>query len=160
MTVHDHAQLPDPSTVDIRGLLPQQPPFVMVGRLVYADGPTTVSHTLITDDCIMVDDGYLSAMGIIENMAQTCAARIGYVNRYVAAREVRVGFIGAIRDLHIHSLPAAGSTLVTEVTVVDEVFGMTLVEARSHADGHPVATGTMKIALAPAPDGGSASDKA
>lgn len=130
----------------------------MVGRLMRVDKQTTVSQTLIADDCIMVDDGYLSAMGIIENMAQTCAARIGYVNRYASGQEVRVGFIGAIRDLHIHRLPATGSILVTEVTVMDEVFGMTLVEARSHADGHPVATGTMKIALSP--DGRSASDNA
>lgn len=132
--------------IDILTLLPQKPPMVMVERLLHCDTVVTETEFTVHEDCIMVEDGRLTTMGLIENVAQTCAARMGYIN-ISSGKEVRVGVIGALRDVEIHSLPPVGSTIKTRIEVSDEVFGMTLAQAESRCGNTLLCTGTIKIAL-------------
>ena len=120
--------------------------MVMVDRLLHCDPVLTETEFLVREDCIMMEDGRLSAMGLIENIAQTCAARMGYIN-VSSGKEVRVGVIGALRDVEIFTLPAMGSTIKTRIEVSDEVFGMTLAQAESRCGYTLLASGTIKIAL-------------
>ncbi len=131
---------------DILTLLPQRPPMVMVSRLVHCDTVVTTTELDVREDNILVENGCLSEMGLIENIAQTCAARMGYIN-LSAGKEVRVGVIGALRDIDICSLPPVGATIETRIEVSDEIFGMTLAQASSHWGEHLLASGTIKIAL-------------
>lgn len=131
---------------DIQTLIPQRPPMVMVDRLLHCDPVLTETEFLVREDCIMMEDGRLSAMGLIENIAQTCAARMGYIN-VSSGKEVRVGVIGALRDVEIFTLPAMGSTIKTRIEVSDEVFGMTLAQAESRCENTLLCKGTIKIAL-------------
>ena len=105
-------------TIDIHTLLPQQEPFVMVCRLTHYD-----------PDNIFVDNGAFSTTGLIENIAQTCAARIGYVNKYILKKGVQIGVIGAVRKLRVNGHPKAGDTIVTKVSIIEELLGMTLAMA-------------------------------
>ena len=134
-------------SIDIHELLPQQEPFVMVGRLVYFDAVRTMCETDIKADNIFVEDGRLSASGMIENIAQTCAVRIGYFNKYILKKAVRKGVVGAIRNLEVSGLPEVGQQIVTIVDVVEEVFGMTLVSAVIKQGNRTLVTTEMKIAL-------------
>lgn len=118
----------------------------MIDRLVKFDFAEVESLMTVTADNILVEDGLLTAPGLIENVAQTCAARIGYIN-YINNRAVKLGFIGAICDFRIHALPRVGDTLETRVTVREEVFGLTLVDAVVACDGRTLAETEMKIAL-------------
>ena len=127
-------------------LLPQRPPMVMVDRLLHCDPVVTLTELTVREDNIMVEDGRMSACGLIENIAQTCAARMGYIN-LSNGKEVRVGVIGALRDMEIHSLPKVGDTIATRIEVSDEVFGMTLAQASSRCGDTLLASGTIKIAL-------------
>lgn len=131
---------------DILTLLPQRPPMVMVDRLLHCDPVVTQTELTVREDNIMVDDGLMSACGLIENIAQTCAARMGYIN-LSNGKEVRVGVIGALRDMEIHSLPKVGDKIETRIEVSDEVFGMTLAQAESRCGDTLLASGTIKIAL-------------
>ena len=131
---------------DIQTLLPQRPPMVMVDRLLHCDPVVTETEFTVREDNILADDGRLSACGLIENIAQTCAARMGYIN-LSKGEAVRVGVIGALRDMEIHVLPAVGSTITTRIEVSDEVFGMTLAQASSRCGDALLASGTIKIAL-------------
>lgn len=133
--------------IDIHELLPQQEPFVMVGTLVRIDERTTVTQTVIKESNIFVDGKSLSASGLVENIAQTCAARIGYVNKYILKKGIQLGFIGAIRNMEILRLPLVGEEIETNVDVVEEVFGMTLANAIVTCNGETVATTEMKIAI-------------
>lgn len=135
------------AAIDIHELLPQQEPFVMVDRLTAFDEKLTVTETDISEGNIFVDNGRLSASGLIENIAQTCAARIGYVNKYILKKGVQIGFIGAIRNLEVESLPQVGETVETRVEVIEEVFGMTLANATVRCGGETIATTEMKIAV-------------
>ncbi len=134
-------------SIDIHELLPQQEPFVMIGSLTGFDRVRTVTQTQVKSDNLFVEQGHFSATGLIENIAQTCAARIGYVNKYILKKGIQIGFIGAIRNLRIHRLPKVGETLTTTVDVREEVFGMTLADARVEADGELLVETEMKIAV-------------
>lgn len=133
--------------IDIHELLPQQEPFVMISSLVRFDMQTTVTETVVSADNLFVEDGVFSAPGIVENIAQTCAARIGYVNKYILKKGIQLGFIGAIRDLKVKDLPKVGDRITTSISVIDSVFGMTLVDAVVMNNGAEVASAQMKIAV-------------
>ena len=133
--------------IDIHELLPQQEPFVMISSLVRFDMQTTVTETIVSADNMFVEDGVFTAPGIVENIAQTCAARIGYVNKYILKKGIQLGFIGAIRDLKVKDLPNVGDTITTTISVIDSVFGMTLVDAVVLNNGAELASAQMKIAV-------------
>jgi predicted hotdog family 3-hydroxylacyl-ACP dehydratase len=133
--------------IDVHELLPQQEPFVMIGRLTCLDEVRTITETTIAHDNIFVDDGRFSASGLIENVAQTCAVRIGFVNKYLLNNGIQIGVIGAVRKLVINGLPAAGQTILTTVDIISEVFGMTLAKATVTCDGEELLTTEIKISV-------------
>lgn len=143
-------RLPDEAllrSIDVHELLPQQEPFVMVGRLVQLDDVRTVCETDIKADNLFVEDGVFSAEGMIENIAQTCAVRIGYVNKYIFHKDVQIGFIGALRNMEVLGLAAVGETITTVVDVQEEVFGMSLASAVVRQGNRTLMTTEMKIAV-------------
>lgn len=133
--------------IDIHELLPQQEPFVMVGSLLFFSMEKTVTATSISDANIFVDVGLFSSSGLIENIAQTCAVRIGYINKYILQKGIQLGFIGAIRNLNVYRLPAVGETIETTILTIEEVFGMTLVKAMVKVGDEIIAESDMKIAV-------------
>lgn len=149
MTAFDtfHPTRTDLCAIDVHDLLPQQEPFVMVGRLIGFDDRTTVTETVVAEDNLFVDGGEMSATGLMENIAQTCAVRIGYVNKYILKKGIQIGFIGAVRNMEILRLPRVDEVLVTRVVVREEVFGMTLADATVSSDGEVLVTTEMKIAV-------------
>ncbi len=137
----------DLEKIDIHELLPQREPFVMVGRLTHYDDVDTVTATKISDENIFVEGGVFTPSGVIENIAQTCATRIGYINKYILKKGIQIGFIGAVRNLRIHRLPKAREEITTTISVIEEVFGMTLVSASVKMGDEIIADGEMKIAV-------------
>lgn len=133
--------------IDIHELLPQQEPFVMIGKLTHFDQTLTVTETLVQEENIFVDGGRFSAAGLMENIAQTCAARIGYANKYILKKDIQLGFIGAVRNFEVKALPKVGDTIVTRVEVKEEIFGMTLAYATIECDGEVLVSTEMKIAI-------------
>ena len=91
--------------IDVHTLLPQQEPFVMIEQMEHFDMSTVRTSTEVLKSNIFVEDEKLDVSGIIENIAQTCAARIGYINQYILKKGIQIGFIGAIKNLQAHSLP-------------------------------------------------------
>lgn len=140
----------DFESIDIHELLPQREPMVMVGRLRHFDMERTVTETLVRDDSIFTEQGVFTPSGVIENIAQTCAARIGYINKYILRKGIQIGFIGAVRNLTIHRCPRAGETIETTILTVQEVFGMTLVSATVRSGDETIAECEMKIAVSEA----------
>lgn len=133
--------------IDIHSVLPQQEPFVAVGCLTRFGRNSSTTETEILADNIFVDGGELSVFGMVENMAQTCAARIGYYNKYVLHNEVQIGFIGAIRNFCVISPVSVGDVIVTTVDIIEEVFGMTLANAVTRCEGTVVATAEIKLSI-------------
>ena len=132
--------------IPVTELLPQRPPFVMIDCLTGFSETTTETRLTVRDDNVLVQDGRLSVYGLVENIAQTCAARLGYAS-YILHKPVRIGFIGAVRGCKIKRLPLVGETLETRIEVKEEIFGLTLVDAEVRLDGVTIAETQMKIAL-------------
>lgn len=127
-------------------LIPQRPPFVMVDRVVTFDRICTITAFTVREDCIFVEDGHLTTKGLVENVAQTCAVRMGYIN-LLDKEHVKLGFIGAVREMAFLRLPKVGEELCTSITVREEVFRMTLVDAEVRSGDEVIATAEMKIAI-------------
>lgn len=130
----------------IEELIPQRPPFVMIDRLVSSDDVYSVTELTIREDNLFVEDGRFSASGLIENIAQTCAARIGYIN-LSHGQTVKIGVIGSISNLNIVRTPKVGEKLTTTIKLLEEVFQMTLVEATTTCNNEEIVHANMKIAL-------------
>ncbi|MBR5630481.1 MAG: pseudouridylate synthase [Bacteroidales bacterium] len=132
--------------IPLKELIPQRPPFVMIDRLVSSDAVFSVTELEVRPDNLFVDNGRMTAAGLVENIAQTCAARIGYINLN-SGEAVKIGVIGSISNLNIARTPMVGEHLVTTIKLLEEVFQVTLVEAMVKSDDEVLAQCNMKIAL-------------
>jgi predicted hotdog family 3-hydroxylacyl-ACP dehydratase len=137
----------DKEKIDIVKLLPQKPPFVMVEKLLYSDPKTTKTALTVREENIFVDNGVLAEAGLIENIAQTCAARVGDSSNEKGDAGVKIGFIGMIRNLEIARLPKTGETLVTQVNLMEEVFQISLVNATVSIGDEIITSCEMKISI-------------
>ena len=135
------------SEINILELLPQRQPFVMIDRLLHFDSHVTKTSLTVHDDSIFVENGILAEVGVMENIAQTCAARMGYINKYLHSDSVKIGFIGSIKNLVIRELPRVDDELKTTVEVVNEVFSITLVNAKVEVADKLIASCEMKISI-------------
>ena len=133
--------------IDILELLPQRPPFVALDVLTHFDKVITQTRLKVKADSIFVENNTLTESGVIENIAQTCAARMGYINKYLCSDEVKIGVIGSIKDLVFRGLPQVGDELKTTIEVVSEIFAVTLVNAKVEVGGKLIASCEMKIAI-------------
>ena len=133
--------------IAIGGILPQREPFVFVDRLVRYDDREAVTSFTVPAEHLLVENGHLTASGILENMAQSSAARIGYLCKYILHVPVRIGFIGAIRKFRVHRLPDVGETLTTTILLREDVFGITLTDAVVRVGEEIIAEASLKTAL-------------
>jgi len=130
----------------IHALIPQRPPFVLVDAFVFTDEHQTYSLFKIPPGHLLVEHGVLTEGGLVENIAQTAAARMGYLCR-LEDKPVPVGYIGAVQQLEIHGLPQAGDEIKTDITVTNQVFNVTLITGRVHLGERLLAQCDMKIFL-------------
>ena len=133
--------------IAIGGILSQREPFLFVDRLESYDDRETVTSFSVPAEHLLVEDGHLTASGILENMAQSSAARIGYQCKYILHVPVRIGYIGAIRNYRVHRLPAVGETLSTTILFREDVFGITLTDAVVRVGEEIIAEASLKTAL-------------
>lgn len=131
----------------IQSLLPQRPPIVMVDELLYTDEKTTRCSFNIAAENIFTENGFFREPGMVENIAQTAAAGVGYMSQQTN-RPVAIGYIGAIKNLEIFFLPRSGDRIETEVTVVNQVLNVTVVNGIIHCNGEVAAQCEMKIFIA------------
>src|SRR3977135_2191785 len=129
---------------DILLLIPQRPPFVMIGKLLYSDESITRTTFRVTEENIFVVNGRFREPGLMENIAQTAAARAGYISK-IENQPVRVGYIGAVKNLEIGDLPKVNDELVTEIKIKDHVFDVTVISGKVWCNEIIVAQCEMKI---------------
>ncbi len=137
----------DFTKVDVKGILPQREPYLMVSRLLSYSNEKTVVEYVVADDCVFCEDGRLQGEGLVEVVAQACAARIGFISRYILHRPVNIGYVCALKDFRIFRTPASGERLVTTIEVKADYGSMQMVFAQVGSPAGEVAEGTMSIAL-------------
>lgn len=131
---------------EIYELIPQRPPIVMVDTLYSVDDEGSYTGLTVKEDNIFCQNGFLYESGVIEHIAQSAAARVGYI--YTQKKEpVPLGFIGSVDKLTINALPKVNDSLITRISIVQELFDITLVSAEVKAGDEVIATCRMKIFL-------------
>ena len=129
---------------NITDFIPQRPPFVMVGSLESRSELKAKSNFLIENDNILVENGVFSVSGLLENIAQTAAANVGYECALKKA-PVPLGFIGAISKVKVVELPFVDSIIETTIEIKHEIFNITLIEGEVKQNGKTIISCQMKI---------------
>lgn len=120
--------------------------MVMVDRFVGLSEGVSETQLTVSEANIFVEDGRLTACGVIEHIAQSAAARVGYLCRS-AHQPVTIGYIGAVSNFEYIRPPRIAETLQTRIEIVQEVLNITLIRAQSFIGEELVAQGQMKIVL-------------
>ena len=111
---------------EIFTIIPQQPPFTMIDTLNESNQEVVRTGFTIKEDNPLVKNGFLQESGLIENIAQSAAAGIGYDCK-VKNQPVPLGFIGAVKRCTIYRLPCIGNKIHTEITVISNLLGASVV---------------------------------
>jgi 3-hydroxymyristoyl/3-hydroxydecanoyl-(acyl carrier protein) dehydratase len=133
--------------IDIQQLIPQRLPYIMVDELIHYDPVIAKSIFTIREDNIFCVNGRLEESGLIENIAQTCAARTGYKTLFEECEDIKIGYLGMIREMKIRRNPRLGEMLLTTTEIKAEIFSTTLVEAKIEVENEIIAECEMKIFL-------------
>ncbi|MCR4811596.1 MAG: hydroxymyristoyl-ACP dehydratase [Bacteroidales bacterium] len=134
------------TTDDITSLIPQRPPILMVDRFSYEDDSLCHSELTLKEDNMFLHNGSMVPEGLLEHIAQTAAAHIGY-RRKMAGEEVNLGFIGDIKRCTMGKrMPTVGQTVMTTMRVVSQVGNITMVSAESTSNGETLIECRMKLA--------------
>ena len=129
---------------NIESLIPQRAPFVMIDELIYSDGALTRTRLQVRDDNIFFEDGQLTEPALLENIAQTAAARAGYeANKDNSP--VRVGYIGAVKNFEVFALPGLHDVIETEIVTGNQVFDVTVIKGTVYCRSKVIASCEMKI---------------
>lgn len=139
--------IPDFKDIDIRELIPQKEPFILVDELVSWNEAETRTRYTVPENGIMVSDGRLRAAGLVEVMAQTSAVRIGFIHKYILRLPVSMGYIGAVRRLTVNREARVGETIDATLRVVAEAGALTRIGVLLSARNEVLAWGELTVVL-------------
>jgi 3-hydroxyacyl-[acyl-carrier-protein] dehydratase len=139
-------KLPTSDQNFVESLIPQRFPFVMVNSIAAYSETELVSGFEIQPDNLFVHDGIFQASGLVEHQAQSVALHTGY-KFYLLGKEAPTGYIGAIKSFEVYTLPKAGDILKTEVKILNEIMGVTLVDAVTKLNNEIIAVSQMKTVV-------------
>lgn len=129
---------------DIIKYIPQRDPIVMVHELVEADDDHAVTNLMIESDNVFVSNEYFKEPGLVENIAQTAAMHVGY-QCALKNIPIPIGYIAAVKDLKIFSLPRQNTRIATSVKITNKVLDVTVVEGKVEQDGNLLCSCEMRI---------------
>lgn len=136
-----------PDIYDIRQLIPQRSPIVMVDKLLWVRGDEAMCQLTVREDNYFLEaDGRMAEVGLIEHIAQSASAFAGYrAMENSNATEPPVGYIGEVKHFHVSHRPTVGDTLQTTITMGPEVQGVTIIQGRTLCGDKLAAETQMKI---------------
>jgi len=133
---------------DIRNLIPQKAPFVMVDTLVSFNDSEVVSSYKIEESNVFYNGLVFNESGLIENMAQTVALHTGY-DFYRKGEQAPTGYIGSVKKVSIKVLPLLNELITTKATILQEFMGVTMVSIQVfNAKNEEIASSEMKTVIA------------
>lgn len=129
---------------DIKQLIPQRAPFMMVDEFEQQDENT--AQTVLTvsrGNYFLLPDSMMSPTGLIEHIAQSCSALAA--SRKEHTDTVPVGMIAEVKNFCCHRRPQLNEQLTTTVTFGFSFGSMTLAHGISKIGEETVAEVDLKI---------------
>ena len=163
--------------MDVLELLPQRRPYIMVDRLTHFDWVSAKTVFVVREDNLFCKDGVMEEAGLVENIAQTCAARTGFkqllgnagfspaddvfhpsqsleqffdnndFTSITESQKIKIGVIAMISMLEMKRRPLAGEVLETSMAIEEEYFSTTLIRSEVKIGDEIIATCRMKLFL-------------
>ncbi|MBE8724936.1 hypothetical protein [Flavobacterium hungaricum] len=131
----------------VENLIPQKFPFVMVDSMHSYTETSLVSGLTIQSENIFVENNTFLEAGLVEHMAQSVALHTGY-QFFLRNEDAPTGYIGSIKEIQIKKLPLLADHIQSEVTILQEFGGITLVDIVTTLNNQEIARGQMKTVLA------------
>jgi 3-hydroxyacyl-[acyl-carrier-protein] dehydratase len=129
---------------EIINYIPQRDPFIAVHYLLQATDDFAETQFEVLSESIFVKNGLLQEPGLLENIAQTAAAQMGYVCKKKGLK-VPLGYIASIKNLKVFSLPPIGTVLTTSIQITNHVLSVILLEGIVRLNGAIVCQCEMRI---------------
>jgi 3-hydroxyacyl-[acyl-carrier-protein] dehydratase len=130
----------------ITDYIPHRAPFVMIDNLMKASNERFESDFFVEEGNVLVQAGFFEESGLIENIAQTCAAGFGYLD-HEQEGEPKIGFIGAISKLEVFELPLTHSRINTVVTPTHQLGNIFLLKGENYCNGRKLLECEIKIVV-------------
>ncbi|MCV9387188.1 3-hydroxyacyl-ACP dehydratase [Reichenbachiella ulvae] len=131
---------------NITDYIPQKAPIVMIDEVISCGEKEIVSRLEVSENNMFVLDGKLTESGLIENIAQTAAAKVGY-ECHLRNIPVPVGFIGGVSKVEVTDLPPIGAQIETTVTIKNDVMNVTIISGSSKVGNQDLISCEMKILI-------------
>jgi 3-hydroxyacyl-[acyl-carrier-protein] dehydratase len=129
---------------NITHYIPQRQPMVMINDLLEASETHAISRLYIDKENIFVAHDHLTEPGLVENIAQTAAAQVGY-QCAVKNIAVPIGYIAAVKHLKIAILPRLNKSIITTVRITNQIMDITVAEGKIEEDGKLICSCEMRI---------------
>src|SRR5260221_8775195 len=129
---------------NILPFIPQRAPFVMIDELIACDELGAKTILRVRDNNLFIKNGLLTEPALVENIAQTAAARIGYICSK-ENKPVPIGYIAAIQNLLITGLAKTGDIVETEIIIKNQVMNVTIISGTARVKDRVIASCEMKI---------------
>jgi 3-hydroxyacyl-[acyl-carrier-protein] dehydratase len=129
---------------EIINYIPQRDPFIAVHSILQATDEFAETQFEVLSESIFVTNGLFREPGLLENIAQTAAAQMGYICKKEGV-PVPMGYIASVKNLKVFSLPPVGAVLTTSIQVTNHLLSVILLEGVVRFQGAIVCQCEMRI---------------
>ena len=126
----------------------------MVDQVLTHGEADAVVQFIVRPDNLLLDDGQLTAAGIIENMAQSCASTMRCISANNEALQglqhdamSRIWTIGDIKQVKILRYPRCNEVLDTHVRIVLNMYPLMMTAVETRIGDEIVATARITLAM-------------
>ena len=135
---------------DIKRLIPQREPFIMVDEIEAVDDTHAVTaFTVLHDTYFMLPDGTMSETGLIEHIAQSCSALMGCQALAQQLEKPPVGLIGEVKHFECQRRPQADEKVCTSIEFGFTFGNVTIATGESRVGEELIAKAQLKIFMMP-----------
>lgn len=130
--------------MEVKLIIPQREPIIMIDEIVnHSDVKTTTSLT-INKTNIFVEENIFQSSGLIENMAQSSAAKMG-IQTNKEGNKPLLGYIASIKNLMVNRLPEVGEKILTEIIIVNKINNIIVIKAEGKVDNIIISSCDLKV---------------
>lgn len=130
--------------MEVKLIIPQREPIIMIDEIVnHSDVKTTTSLT-INETNIFVEENIFQSSGLIENMAQSSAARMG-IQTNKEGNKPLLGYIASIKNLMVNRLPEVGEKILTEIIIANKINNIIVIKAEGKVDNIIISSCELKV---------------
>lgn len=125
-------------------ILPQREPFIMIDSLLEHDETSTTTQLTVDADNLMVSNGFFSAAGHLENLAQTAAAYLGYT-AYINGQPAPLGFIASVKNYNVIERAKVNETIISRIEYQSAILNIHIVKATCVCNGKEINNAELRI---------------